>query len=145
MSDTDLKLAIYRHIAATTRPPTVENMARATGRSETEVCEGYQRLFESRVLVLESDDVSIRMAPPFSGVETQHKASVAGKEYYANCAWDALGVVAALGSNGEVSSRCEQSLKPLDLLIRDGEISGDPCVVHYAVPAAHWWDDIVHT
>ena len=85
------------------------------------------------------------MAPPFSGVETQHRVSVAGKQYYANCAWDALGVVAALGKDGDVLSRCEQSLEPLELRVRNGEIGGDSCVVHYSVPAAHWWNDIVHT
>lgn len=143
--ESELKLAIYRYTVKTTRPPTVEEMANAIGRAESEVGEAYQRLQASRVLVLGDDDVSIRMAPPFSGVETQHRVSVAGNEYFANCAWDALGVVAALGKDGEVLSRCEQSLEPIELRVRDGGVNGDSCVVHYAVPAAHWWDDIVYT
>ncbi|MCP4204672.1 MAG: hypothetical protein GY769_22415 [bacterium] len=149
--DTELKLAIYRHVAETTTAPTVEDMVRVTGRADTDIREGYRRLNASRVLVLEDDGVSIRMAPPFSGVETQHKVTVAGqageagKNYYANCAWDSLGVVAALSTDGEVESQCGQSLEPIRLRVRDGELSGDSCVAHYAVPAAHWWDDIVYT
>lgn len=143
--ETELKLALYRHTAEVSTPPSVAEMASATGRSEGEVVSAYRRLEADRVLVLEEDEVSIRMAPPFSGVETQHRVSVAGREYFANCAWDALGVVAALGADGMVSSRCEQSFEPIRLEVRDGTVGGSPCVVHYAVPAAHWWDDIVHT
>ncbi len=143
--DTDLKLAIYRHTAETTRPPSAEEMASATGRDSHEIREGYQRLFANRVLVLEGDGETIRMAPPFSGVETQHRVQVAGKQYFANCAWDALAIPAALHSDGEIRSRCEQTLEPLQLLVRGGRVLGDECVVHYAVPAALWWDDIVYT
>ena len=44
------------------------------------------------------------MAPPFSGVETAFRVIVDDKSYYANCVWDALGVVAALGRDGEVEA-----------------------------------------
>ncbi len=98
--------------------------------------EAYTRLCAQRVLVLEADGVSIRMAPPFSGVPTQHRIESAGVEYHANCAWDALGVVAALGRPGVVHSRCEQSGDPLRLEIgEDGPASSD-WVFHCEVPAA---------
>jgi hypothetical protein len=72
------------------------------------VQDGYRRLYAKRMLVPADDFASIRMAPPFSGVPTQHRATVNGKEYFANCAWDAFGVVSALGGTGDVLSRCEQ-------------------------------------
>lgn len=143
--DTELKLAIYRHTAETGRPPSIDEMASATGRGRAEMRAGYRRLFADRVLVLEPDGETIRMAPPFSGVETQHRVQVGGREYFANCAWDALAIPAALRADGEVRSRCGHSLEPLVLRIRDEGVFGDDCVVHYAVPAAHWWDDIVYT
>lgn len=143
--DTELKLQIYRHTAQATRPPSVQEMASASGRRADEVREAYQRLYQKRVLVLEDDGETIRMAPPFSAVETQHRVRSGGKEYFANCAWDALAIPAALRSDGEVLSRCEQTLEPLRLRVRGGRVEGDSCVAHYAVPAAHWWDDIVYT
>lgn len=144
-ADTELRLAIYRHIAANAVAPSVTQMSRALGRSAAEIRAAYQRLYARRVLVLQDDGESIRMAPPFSGVETQHRVRVGDKEYFANCAWDALGVPAALHAAGQVSSRCEQSLEPLSIRVgRDGP-EPVPCVIHFAVPAAHWWDDIVYT
>lgn len=143
--DTSLKLAIYRHIAETARVPAVAEVAEAVGEDAGTVREGYRRLREKRVLVLEADGETIRMAPPFSGVPTQHRVSLDGKEYVANCAWDALGVPAALHAKAEVLSRCEQSLEPIRLRVGGDGPEPEPCIVHFAVPAAHWWDDIVYT
>lgn len=144
--DTDLKLAIYRHVADETTVPTVADMARATGQGVDEVRAAYGRLYAKRVLVLEPDGETIRMAPPFSGVATQHRVRADdGREYFANCAWDTLGILAALHRPGEVFSRCEQSHEPLHLTVSEAGPAPEPCVIHFAVPAAHWWKDIVYT
>ena len=97
------------------------------------------------MLVPAANFASIRMAPPFSGISTQHRAIVSGKEYFGNCAWDAFGVVSALGGTGEVHSRCEQTLDPLALHLTP---DGPPALTwrfHCVVPAAKWWNNIVFT
>jgi hypothetical protein len=33
----------------------------------------------------------------------------------------------------------------MNVVVRDGMPKPTPCVVHFAVPAAHWWDDIIYT
>ena len=140
-----MKLAVYRHFARTARRPSPEEIAEAVGAEVTDVLAAYDRLREQRVLVLEDDGASIRMAPPFSGVPTQHVAVVGELRYYANCAWDALGVPAALHRAGTVRSRCEQSGEPLQLAVGlDGPEPSD-WLFHCVVPAAQWWDDIVFT
>jgi len=143
--DLEVKLAIYRHFAETGRRPSVEDVGRRLGASADEVSEAYRRLRSSRVLVLESDGVTIRMAPPFSGVATQHVVKAGEVSYFANCAWDALGVPAALQAPATVYSRCEQSMEPFRLEVgRYGPEASD-WLFHCVVPAAHWWDDIVFT
>jgi len=120
-------------------------MAALTGAGEQQIQESYRRLYNNRVLVLEPDGVSIRMAPPFSGVPTQHVVRIDDKQYYANCAWDALGIAAALHSPATVLSRCEQSREPLRLQVQTDGPQPEPCVAHFAVPAALWWKDIIYT
>ena len=118
MQDTQIKVAIYKHFAETRRTPSASMVARLIGSDTQSVRQGYARLRAQRVLVLQSDGESIRMAPPFSGVATQHVVSVTGKRYFANCAWDALGIPAALHRPAVVYSRCEQSGEPLRLHLR---------------------------
>jgi hypothetical protein len=74
--DVRVKLAIYRHFADTTRRPEISDITRAIGASPEDIRAAYGRLFKSRVLVLEGDRTSIRMAPPFSGVPTQHRVGM---------------------------------------------------------------------
>ena len=107
--DTQVKLAVYRHFAETGRRPTPDDVARRVGSHVEAVLEAYRRLRGAAGAVLEADGASIRMAPPFSGVPTQHVVEAGGMQYFANCAWDALGVPAALQEPATVHSRCEQS------------------------------------
>src|SRR5262249_32545457 len=143
--DLALRTAVYAHFAATGQSPTLATMREAVGATSEQVRAGYRRLYAKRMLVPSDGFESVRMAPPFSGVSTQHQSLVNGKSYYADCAWDAFGVVAALGGTGEVRSRCEQTLEPLALSLT---LDGPPLstwLFHCVVPAAHWWDDIAFT
>lgn len=155
--DVRVKVAVYAHFAEMGgRPSPAEVAARvaASGGAdaggdvdalEGRVREAYPRLRAQRVLVLEPDGVSIRMAPPFSGVPTQHIVESGDVRYFANCAWDSLGIPAALHRPATVHSRCEQSLAPFDLPVGlDGPPPSD-WLFHSLVPAAKWWDDIVFT
>jgi len=144
--DDQIKLAVYRHFAETGKRPPHETVANRVNSDPESVIDAYRRLRALRVLVLERNDgSSIRMAPPFSGVPTQHVVESAGVRYYANCAWDALGVPAALHRPATVHSRCEQSGESLRLDVTlDGPGPSD-WLFHCLVPAANWWDDIVFT
>lgn len=105
----------------------------------------YARLRAQRVLVLEEDGESIRMAPPFSGIPTMHVVESGVRQYFANCAWDAFGVLAALRQPGVVNSRCEQSGEPLRLEVELEGPHPSPWLFHCLVPAARWWEDIIFT
>jgi hypothetical protein len=145
VTDLDVKLAVYGHFARHAVRPAPADVAAAVGAPVADVLSAYARLCAERVLVLEEDGETIRMAPPFSGVPTQHVAIVGDRSYYANCAWDALGIPAAFRSAGTVRSRCEQSGEPLALAVGvDGPESSD-WLFHCHLPAARWWDDIVFT
>ena len=98
--DTQTKLAIYRYFAETGQRPSLEIIAERVGSDVSSVREAYVRLRAQRVLVLEADGASIRMAPPFSGVPTQHVVIVDETKYFANCAWDSFGIPAALHRPG---------------------------------------------
>lgn len=143
--DTKVKMAIYRYFADTGEGADAGRIASALGAKVDEVLEAYHRLQSQRVLVLDADGESIRMAPPFSGVPTQHIVESQGQHYHANCAWDALGVAAALGRPAIVHSHCEGSGEVLRLQIGPEGPEETDWIFHSLVPAAGWWDDIVFT
>jgi hypothetical protein len=121
-----LRRVIFASFAATGEPPDVED--RAT----------LAELERRHVVVVR--DGRIHMAHPFAG--HQDGASVSapdGRRWWGNCAWDALGIVAALGlRDAEVDSG------GVRLRVLGGEIVDD-ALFHVAVPASRWWDDIEFT
>jgi alkylmercury lyase-like protein len=143
--DVRVKLAVYSRFAETGHRPSPDEVAERIGSDVASVLESYQRLRAQRLLVLESDAKSIRMAPPFSGVPTQHLVEADGIQYFANCAWDALGILAALNTAGTVHSCCAQSGERLQLHIDIHGPESSDWLFHCLVPAAKWWDDIVFT
>jgi hypothetical protein len=143
--DLALRTAVYRQFAITGQSPSLDTMREAIGATSEQIVDGYRRLYAKRMLVPADDFASIMMAPPFSGIPTQHEVTVNGKKYFANCAWDAFGVVSALGGTGEVLSRCEQTLEPLLLQLTPDGPSSSRWLFHCVVPAADWWNNIVFT
>jgi hypothetical protein len=143
--DVEVKLAVYRHFAETGRRPSITETAEHVNSDANSVLDAYQSLRTQRLLVLEADGSSIRMASPFSGVPTQHVVEADGIQYFANCAWDALGVLAALHKQGTIHSSCAQSGEPLQLEVDLQGPAPSDWLFHCLVPAARWWDDIVFT
>ncbi|MFY9826108.1 MAG: organomercurial lyase [Thermoanaerobaculia bacterium] len=144
--DTTVKLRVYRTIAETARMPSSAEVARDLGASVSEIEAAFGRLHAKRLLVPEPGDPSrIRMAPPFSGIETPFPVEVRGRRYYANCVWDAFGVAAALHEDAVIPASDGFTGEPISLEIRDQRPAPQECVIHFAVPAARWWADILYT
>jgi hypothetical protein len=120
---TDRELALRREImaafATTGEPPEVDD------------ADTLRSLADQHVVVLD-DSGRVVMAHPFAAHRGGARVTSGGRTWWGNCAWDGLGIVAALG-------------------LRDAEVEAggvravDGAWFHVAVPARHWWDDIAHT
>jgi hypothetical protein len=105
----------------------------------------WRRLHELRALVLNPATDEIRMANPFSAVPTAYRAHARGRWWYANCAWDAFGVLAALGVEGTIESSCPDCGETYAVRVTGRQVDRADLLFHCLVPAARWWDDIVFT
>jgi len=144
--DRDVRLAVYRKIVEKGRPPTPPEMAVGLGIETLDVEASIQRLADGHVLVLAPGTPYIWMANPFSAIPTPFEVEVGDRLYFGNCIWDALGISACLHADAHIRTYCPDCSEPLSLDVRDGELEAtSEGVVHFAVPAAHWWDDIGST
>ena len=143
--DLELRNHVYRRFVELGRAPTSAELADELSRPLDATVAALQRLHDAHALVLEADRPEIRMANPFSAVPTSHGVEAAGRSWYANCAWDAFGIPAALRVDGHVSSTCSDCGEPLEIDVVDARPVPDAYFAHILVPAAHWWDDIVFT
>jgi Alkylmercury lyase len=143
-ADLKLRNLTYGLFVELGRAPSVEEVAARTGRGTEDVRSGWARLHDAHALVL-APSGELRMANPFSAVPTAHRVRADGRWWYANCAWDAFGICAALHSDGTIETSCPDCGEPIVVEVRDGRPDDESLVFHCAVPAAQWWDDIVFT
>ena len=144
--DTAVKLAIYEITAASGQVPNAASVSQKLAIDEAEVLGAFGRLHAKRVLLPEpGDPTRIRMAPPFSGIPTKFPVEANGKQYYANCVWDAFGIAAALHADAVSRAVDGHTGEPLTLEVKGGAPVLKPYVAHFAVPAAHWWDNLIFT
>jgi hypothetical protein len=145
-SDLRIRSAVYGSFVRDGNAPSAAQTAEALGLDRQEVEEAFRRLHDAHALVLQPGTTEIRMLNPFSAVETPHRVQADGRSWYANCAWDALGIPAALHVDGAIETRCPDCGERLELEVRDGElVRGAELLVHFVVPARRWWDDIGFT
>ena len=143
-ADVDLRNATYRRFVELGRAPSAAEVAGVTGVSQTAVREGWRRLQDAHALVLD-DAGEIAMANPFAAQPTPFRVEAAGLSWFANCAWDAFGIGAALRSDSSIHTECPDCLEPLDIVVHDGRPDDIDLVFHVLVPAASWWNDIGYT
>ena len=110
-----LRNVTYRRFVELGHAPTVDDIAAATGTTPDDVWSGWQRLHDDHALVLQSHTRELRMANPFSAVPTAYRVLADGRWWYANCAWDALGVCAALHVDGRIEASCADCGEPLTI------------------------------
>ncbi len=143
--DQTVRRYVYGHFVDQQRPPTVAETAAGVQVPAKAVEASYQRLHEARVLVLEPGKPEIRFAEPFCAIPTRYRVHAQGKAWWGTCAWDALGIPAALHSNAEIVSSCPDCETLLTLKVEAGQVVGANEVIHFAVPANQWWADIFFT
>jgi len=136
---------IYSHFADTTHPPSVDESAQHFNLSIEEASEYYKELHNRHAFFLEPGTLTIRMANPFSGIPTDFKVHANGKTYFANCAWDMLGIPAALHTDAVIEAKFTESNETVSLEVKDGQITNNQLLVHFPLPFSRWYDDLVFT
>ena len=145
-TDDDVRLHILRELIARGMAPSVRDTGAALGLADSDAAAAYERLAANRVIVLKPGTRDVMMAAPLSAIPTPYVVHMAdGRSHYGNCVWDALGVSAMLGRDGDVETVCSDCDASLRLAVRGGSLEPSDSVVHFAVPAARWWEDIVFT
>jgi hypothetical protein len=134
MSDIDIRARIYDQLLRSGHAPTAAELGDA---------EALQQLVAAHVLVLD-DAGEILMAPPFSAVPTPFLVQTSTLRAFGNCIWDALGIAAMAKSDAIISTSCGDCSAAMQLDVTGGAVEGAG-LLHFAIPARRWWEDIAFT
>jgi hypothetical protein len=144
-ADAAFRDRVYHFIVARGHVPKISELAAALSRSEKIVRAGLQRLARLHILVLQQDSSEILRAAPFWAVPTAFRVQCGKHAWWASCIWDALAIPAMLGGDGRITTACACCDSAMELTVRKGRLLPARGIIHFAVPASRWYEDIVFT
>ncbi len=134
---------VFERAARTGVVPQTPAIAEALGLSGEDVSATLKRLAAAKVLILAPNDGDIWAANPFCAVPSGIRVIAEGNRYWAICAWDAMGVVAAVqAETAVITAPCGDCGEILNLQFENHELKHANGIVHFAVPAREWWKNI---
>ena len=143
--DLSIRHFVYQHFVAESRPPTVAETAQQFGLSQRAGQNAFERLHHGHFLFLKPGTSQILMANPLSAVPTQFKVWVDDKSYWANCAWDMLGIPAMVQQDATIEATYQDTQEKITVTVKDGRLQPTEGVVHFPLPVRRWYDDLVLT
>jgi hypothetical protein len=143
--ETDLRVraAVYDSVLSRTKPFTAQDISQTLDLPLAEAMASLERLASGKVLVLPPESREVLMAPPFSAVPTPFAVFAADRVYFGNCIWDALGIPAMLSCDARVETSCGCCGEAMSMTVEDQALQTAEGLVHFAIPARRWWEDIV--
>lgn len=139
-----VRLAVYRGFATTGAEPSAAALAGAAGIDPQEVEAALVRLEDAHHVVRR--DGRIVLAHPFGGRHLGFSVMGAETLWWGGCAWDAFAIPNLLHSGPVlVATTCPACGTPHAWTVDDVAPPVGDQVAHFLVPAAHIWDDVVHT
>lgn len=146
MNTTSVRVEVYRSFVEDGRAPTSADIATRLRLSPDEVDASLRQLHEDDVVALVPGTNLIWLAHPFCALDAPFHVKSGERTWDGICIWDALGILAMLELDGEVSTRCPHCGERLRLEVRDGALVGqEDNVVHFGVPASRWYEDVGYT
>jgi hypothetical protein len=145
--DREVRIAIARSITTRGRIPTIAAVASDTGKDIATVDASFARMIEGHVFIPRKGSHEIYAYDPFCVGPTDFFVTAAGRVWFGICAWDALGIPAALGEPGVIETHCGDCGESLVVEVdADGGTEQQTwTVMQVGVSARDFWKDIYFT
>ncbi len=122
-AEDDVRKYILKEFAGTGKPPSEKTVAKAMKLPSLESAHRLvEKLHKADILTKEGGEII--SAYPFSAKATRHKVIFQdGREVYALCATDAIGIHFMLHEDNSVRSRCPECENEIKIEVKDGKVA----------------------
>jgi hypothetical protein len=140
-----LRVFVYDETVRRGMPPSSASIASRFDCSAADARGSLANLKIGKTILVDATSGEIWMAGPFSAVPTPYRVVGAGREWWANCAWDMFGVAAIANERVTVHTRCTDCGESMSIVCDPDVPPSDIGVVHFLLPASRWYEDIGFT
>jgi len=141
---------VYQTFVKTGHAPLLEDFMQRYQVSRDAAKKIVEDLHQNHKILKIPNTHCIMMSWPFSNIPTPHRAKIEGQDitYYANCAWDIMGIHCALQKPVLAISSCHQTGKRITFQLDHGKVQNlDPSsvVIAFALPYEDWYHNLIET
>ncbi len=104
-ADWTLRAELYQRFIIDAGPPSRQLLGDSLRMDDAEVQERLSTLADHHLITLKGDSGFVWMVHPFSAVPTAFPVETLLGLFWANCAWDVLGIPSLLGDNADTLRR----------------------------------------
>lgn len=145
LNSATLHHAILRHLADRGFAPSVASLARDFEVHTDVMVRALRELQDVHGVVLHPHAPEVWIAHPFSTAPTPFAVKHAARIWWGNCAWCSLGVAALLGgSDVTIQTTLGAEGQPVTIHVDGGKVR-ETLWVHFPIPMARAWDNVVYT
>ncbi|HEX4681881.1 MAG TPA: organomercurial lyase [Gemmatimonadaceae bacterium] len=140
-----IRAFVYDRIIDDGVVPSIHQIAAHVAMPRADAAAAIRSAGFGKTLLLHPRSDEIWMAGPFSASPTPYRVRAGTRAWWANCAWDMLGVAAVVGEAVHMETRCADCGASIDLDVDPQTAAIGDLVVHFLLPARRWYDDIGFT
>jgi len=140
-----LRVFVYDELLARGQPPLAESIAARFAVAPPDARQALANLKIGKTILLDPSSGEIWMAGPFASTETPYRVVGDRRTWWANCAWDMLGVAMIANEPVNIETRCTDCGERMTIHCDPTTAPTMDAVVHFLVPARRWYDDIGFT
>lgn len=113
--------------------------------SPEELGRAFEELAAVHGVVLHPGSHDVWAIHPFSLAPTPFLVESGGKKWWGNCAWCSLGISVLVGGPCHITTTLGAENEQVRLTVENGRVNRSDFVVHFPIPMARAWDNVVYT
>jgi hypothetical protein len=141
----ELRVFVYERLINDGVMPTTNEIAARFGLTRDGAIAAIRGANIGKTILPDPNTSEIWMAGPFAAQPTPYLVVAGTRMWWANCAWDMLGIAAIVGEPVDIDARCTDCDEPMPLHVAPNDDTFREGVVHFLVPARKWYEDIGFT
>jgi hypothetical protein len=145
MDPVSLRHFVYDEMLSNGLPPSAAAIGAHFGIGADEVKGELAALKLGKTILVHPKTGEIWMAGPFASSVTPYRIVGPRQSWWANCAWDMLGVALIVNEHVQLVASCCDCGESLTLDASPARGIASDWLVHFLVPARRWYDDIGFT
>jgi hypothetical protein len=140
-----LRRYVYTELVVSGAPPKAMEIGQRFSVSEDAAKQALATLKIGKTIYVSPRTGEIAMCGPFSALRTSYQVSRDDTRWYANCAWDMLGIPFIIAGDVRIEASCGDCGESI---LIDASATRAPtldAVVHFLTPARDWYKDLEFT